>query len=81
MSIINLKITYNNAKRGNVMAVRTDLALEANNAIDIETHKGIKIYERKCEDINIVRMDVLTVQGKKHLESLQVPILQWKCHN
>ena len=67
MSIINLKITYNNAKRGNVMAVRTDLALEANNAIDIETHKGIKIYERKCEDINIVRMDVINSAGEKAL--------------
>ena len=29
------------------MPVRTYLALEGNNAIDIENHKGIKIYEQK----------------------------------
>lgn len=49
------------------MPVRTDLALEANNAIDIENHKGIKIYEQKKDGINVVRMEVLNDTGEKAL--------------
>ncbi len=45
------------------MKIRTDLALEANDTIDVQEHEGIIILEKKAGSINIIRMDVVSEKG------------------
>lgn len=47
------------------MEIRTDLALEANDTIDVQEHEGITIFEKKAGSINIIRMDVVSEKGSQ----------------